>query len=85
MGGYAAFLLVVKQALLTWRFRGSSGSFGVPAEPDGKHPPPSIETLDAYALERWEVSLDLICPHRSSFVPRRSCTTWSPPGRAAIL
>ncbi|KAI0806151.1 transcription factor Tfb2-domain-containing protein [Irpex lacteus] len=36
---------------------GTSGSFGAPAEKDGKHPAPSIETLDAYALERWETIL----------------------------
>ena len=39
---------------LTFR-SGSSGSFGVPANRDESHPPPSVETLDAYALERWEV------------------------------
>ncbi|KAI0090289.1 transcription factor Tfb2 [Irpex rosettiformis] len=36
---------------------GTSGSFGAPAEKDGKHPTPSIETLDTYALERWETIL----------------------------
>ncbi|KAI0342925.1 transcription factor Tfb2 [Trametopsis cervina] len=36
---------------------GTTGSFGAPAEKDGKHPPPSIETLDSYALERWETIL----------------------------
>jgi hypothetical protein len=35
--------------------RGTSGSFGAPAEKDGKHSVPSTDTLDAYALERWEV------------------------------
>ena len=38
--------------------RGTTGSFGVPVELDPQHPPPDIATLDAYALERWEV-----CPH----------------------
>ncbi|EKM57798.1 uncharacterized protein PHACADRAFT_171015 [Phanerochaete carnosa HHB-10118-sp] len=36
---------------------GSSGSFGVPATRDEKHSSPSIEVLDAYALERWETIL----------------------------
>lgn len=37
-------------------FSGTSGSFGVPAGNDDKHTTPSVEKLDAYALERWEVS-----------------------------
>ncbi|KAI9057330.1 transcription factor Tfb2 [Trametes sanguinea] len=36
---------------------GTSGSFGVLAENDEKHPAPEIEALDAYALERWETIL----------------------------
>ncbi|KAI0703764.1 transcription factor Tfb2-domain-containing protein [Cytidiella melzeri] len=36
---------------------GASGSFGAPAEKDGKHQTPSIDTLDTYALERWETIL----------------------------
>ncbi|KAI0649176.1 transcription factor Tfb2 [Trametes meyenii] len=36
---------------------GTSGSFGVLTENDGKHPPPEVEALDAYALERWETIL----------------------------
>ncbi|KAH9838443.1 transcription factor Tfb2-domain-containing protein [Rhodofomes roseus] len=36
---------------------GTTGSFGVPAEPDPQHSPPDIATLDAYALERWETIL----------------------------
>ncbi|KAF9460342.1 transcription factor Tfb2-domain-containing protein [Collybia nuda] len=36
---------------------GSSGSFGVPAEKEDKHPPFSVESLDGYALERWETIL----------------------------
>ncbi|THH17077.1 hypothetical protein EW146_g3684 [Bondarzewia mesenterica] len=36
---------------------GTSGSFGVPAEVDEKRPPPTVEALDAYALERWETIL----------------------------
>ncbi|KAI0327817.1 transcription factor Tfb2 [Cubamyces sp. BRFM 1775] len=36
---------------------GTSGSFGVLAENDEKHPAPEIDALDAYALERWETIL----------------------------
>ncbi|KAM5530864.1 hypothetical protein V8D89_015449 [Ganoderma adspersum] len=36
---------------------GTSGSFGIIAENDEKHPHPDIEALDAYALERWETIL----------------------------
>ncbi|TFK33448.1 transcription factor Tfb2-domain-containing protein [Crucibulum laeve] len=36
---------------------GTSGSFGVPAEPDDKRATPDIEALDGYALERWETIL----------------------------
>ncbi|KXN82969.1 RNA polymerase II transcription factor B subunit 2 [Leucoagaricus sp. SymC.cos] len=36
---------------------GTSGSFGVPAEADDKHPGPDLETLDSFALERWETIL----------------------------
>ncbi|PSR74255.1 hypothetical protein PHLCEN_2v9999 [Hermanssonia centrifuga] len=36
---------------------GTSGSFGVPADKDSRHPSPSVETLDAHALERWETVL----------------------------
>lgn len=36
--------------------RGTTGSFGAPADKDDKRQPTSIDTLDAYALERWEVS-----------------------------
>ncbi|KAI0359926.1 transcription factor Tfb2 [Trametes cingulata] len=36
---------------------GTSGSFGVVAENDEKHPPPELDALDAYALERWETIL----------------------------
>ena len=39
------------------RNSGTSGSFGILAENDDKHPHPDIESLDAYALERWEVLL----------------------------
>ncbi|KAF7977038.1 hypothetical protein HWV62_4800 [Athelia sp. TMB] len=36
---------------------GTTGSFGVPAQKDDKHGPPEINTLDGYALERWETIL----------------------------
>ncbi|KAI0635873.1 transcription factor Tfb2 [Trametes polyzona] len=36
---------------------GASGSFGVLAENDDKHPPSEVDALDAYALERWETIL----------------------------
>ncbi|KAG6891050.1 hypothetical protein C0995_014138 [Termitomyces sp. Mi166 len=36
---------------------GTSGSFGVPAEPDDKRMPLDVEGLDGYALERWETIL----------------------------
>ncbi|KAF7327323.1 RNA polymerase II transcription factor B subunit 2 [Mycena kentingensis (nom. inval.)] len=36
---------------------GATGSFGVPAAPDDKNPSMSVETLDGYALERWETIL----------------------------
>jgi transcription initiation factor TFIIH subunit 4 len=36
---------------------GTSVSFGVPADSDDKRPAPSVDALDAYALERWETIL----------------------------
>lgn len=36
---------------------GSTGSFGVPTDKDGKRQSANIENLDAYALERWETIL----------------------------
>jgi len=39
------------------RLSGTSVSFGVPAESDEKRSAPSIDALDAYALERWETVL----------------------------
>jgi len=39
------------------RRSGTSVSFGVPAESDEKRSAPSIDALDAYALERWETVL----------------------------
>ncbi|KAF9532674.1 transcription factor Tfb2-domain-containing protein [Crepidotus variabilis] len=36
---------------------GTSGSFGVPAENDDKSPAQDLESLDSFALERWETIL----------------------------
>lgn len=36
---------------------GTTGSFGVPADKDDKRPSIGVDTLDAYALERWETIL----------------------------
>ncbi|KAL1741910.1 transcription factor Tfb2-domain-containing protein [Schizophyllum fasciatum] len=36
---------------------GTQGSFGIPAEPDGKLQAPDVIQLDGYALERWETIL----------------------------
>jgi len=46
-----------------FNIRGTTGSFGVPAEKDEKKP--EVDSLDSFALERWEVSLLLMntCPH----------------------
>lgn len=52
-GGYVFCLCWTAFLLIT--FRGTTGSFGVPAEKDEKRPPMDIEGLDGYALERWEV------------------------------
>jgi len=37
-----------------FNIRGTTGSFGVPAEKDEKKP--EVNFLDSFALERWEVS-----------------------------
>ena len=42
----------------SWKLSGTSISFGVPAESDEKRSAPSSDSLDAYALERWEVCMD---------------------------
>jgi hypothetical protein len=38
---------------------GTSGSFGLPAESDDKKQPMDLESLDNFALERWEVCYSL--------------------------
>ncbi|TFK68236.1 transcription factor Tfb2 [Pluteus cervinus] len=48
---------------------GTSGSFGIPAEPDEKRPSISIETLDSYALERWETILHYMVSSGSATKP----------------
>ncbi|KAI0784554.1 transcription factor Tfb2-domain-containing protein [Abortiporus biennis] len=50
---------------------GTSGSFGVPADRDSKHPSPSIEALDTYALERWETILHYMVSSGSGRYPNR--------------
>ena len=43
----------------TFTYSGTSGSFGVCIEKEDKRPPFTVEELDSYALERWEVSTDI--------------------------
>ncbi|KAI9434257.1 transcription factor Tfb2-domain-containing protein [Lactarius indigo] len=54
MSSCPAFKSSMRQAITGG---GTSVSFGVPAESDDKRPAPSIDALDAYALERWETIL----------------------------
>lgn len=58
-GGYirANVFFLSPRAYLFLRPSGISISFGVPAESDEKRAGPSIDSLDAYALERWEVCM----------------------------
>ncbi|KAK7466318.1 RNA polymerase II transcription factor B 52 kDa subunit [Stygiomarasmius scandens] len=48
---------------------GTTGSFGVPANKDPKHPPPAIESLDGYALEKWETILHYMVSSGSATRP----------------
>ncbi|KAF8621997.1 hypothetical protein AX15_007351 [Amanita polypyramis BW_CC] len=50
---------------------GTSGSFGVSVEKDEKHPPPTIEVLDSYALERWETILHYMVSSGSGQQPTK--------------
>ncbi|CAL1716128.1 unnamed protein product [Somion occarium] len=50
---------------------GTSGSFGVPAGNDDKHTTPSVEKLDAYALERWETILHYMVSSGSGRYPAK--------------
>jgi hypothetical protein len=58
-GGYVYRSSHLKQrggGLTMDTYSGSNESFGIPAPPDESRPPISIEQLNVYALERWEVS-----------------------------
>ncbi|KAK7690951.1 hypothetical protein QCA50_006054 [Cerrena zonata] len=57
---------------------GTSGSFGVPAEKDDNDPAPSVEKLDAYALERWETILHYMVSSGSGRYPAK-------PSQAVLL
>ncbi|KAH9943694.1 transcription factor Tfb2-domain-containing protein [Amylocystis lapponica] len=50
---------------------GVSASFGVPAARDTQHIPPDIDTLDAYALERWETILHYMVSSGTGQSPAR--------------
>ncbi|KAA1467163.1 transcription factor Tfb2 [Dentipellis sp. KUC8613] len=50
---------------------GTSGSFGVPAEIDDKRPSPTVQTLDAYALERWETILHYMVSSGTGQLPAK--------------
>ena len=54
-GGSAPFSYFRISLSINVACRGTSGSFGVPAPPDDKRAPTDLDTLDAFALERWEV------------------------------
>lgn len=59
--------------------RGSSGSFGVPSEKEDKKQSVDLETLDNFALEKWEVRI-LVDSILLIFFPTRDgrqfCTIW---------
>ncbi len=59
-GGSAPFAYFRISSSINATCRGTSGSFGVPAPPDDKRTPTDLETLDAFALERWEVEFSSI-------------------------
>ncbi|KAI0059239.1 transcription factor Tfb2 [Artomyces pyxidatus] len=50
---------------------GTSVSFGVPAELDEKRPAPTVEALDAHALERWETILHYMVSSGTGQAPAR--------------
>ena len=95
-GGYVFNLLNRKRrsgGLTKQAYSGLQESFGVPAPEDENRPPISIEQLNVYALERWEVSERTCLPEfhsvrsvsyditdelSSSF--RRSFISWLPQG-----
>ena len=60
--------------------RGTSGSFGVPSEKEDKKQSVDLETLDNFALEKWEVRILLLDSIFLIFFPicdgRQFCTIW---------
>ncbi|EGN99192.1 hypothetical protein SERLA73DRAFT_90464 [Serpula lacrymans var. lacrymans S7.3] len=50
---------------------GNSSSFGVPAEKDDKRSTNTVETLDAYALERWETILHYMVSSGQGSLPTK--------------
>ena len=60
--------------------RGTSGSFGVPSEKDDKKQSVDLETLDSFALEKWEVRMISVDPILLICFPicdgRQFCTLW---------
>ncbi|KAF8813494.1 transcription factor Tfb2 [Phlegmacium glaucopus] len=51
---------------------GTSGSFGVPSEKEDKRQPADLETLDSFALEKWETILHyMVSSSKSGQQPRR--------------
>ncbi|KAF9475450.1 transcription factor Tfb2 [Pholiota conissans] len=50
---------------------GTSGSFGVPAPPDDKRQPVDLESLDSFALERWETILHYMVSSGSGQLPTK--------------
>ncbi|KAF8963144.1 transcription factor Tfb2-domain-containing protein [Flammula alnicola] len=50
---------------------GTSGSFGVPAERDDKRQPFDLDSLDAFALERWETILHYMVSSGSGQQPTK--------------
>ncbi|THU92975.1 transcription factor Tfb2 [Dendrothele bispora CBS 962.96] len=53
---------------------GTTGSFGVPATKDPKHSPPTVESLDGYALERWETILHYMVSSGTGQLPTKPST-----------
>ena len=78
-GGYVVFLSCWMKALANLLKRGTSGSFGVPSEKEDKKHSVDLETLDNFALEKWEVRI-LVESTLFIFFPicdgRLFCTIW---------
>ena len=76
-GGYTQTTLLLSLSThMSSRSSGTSVSFGVPAESDDKRPAPSIDALDAYALERWEVYTARHGPYCELTISRPFCIIW---------